>query len=251
MLTSKGSNDPRLRSFRPALALSAALMMLPNARAGWLCACLLLTLGCRTEKSTPEAAALAALGDYRPCLARLTTELGYAPCGAEPLADAVKCGGELPGVVPLRRWRCSPLPLPRSKAFNALVKAGNQAFAGIANDAAAPALLHAATFQILWQGDERTVERAGAWLRQGLASASDRQPFLADLGALHLLLAERSGRTDALLRAIEYLEQALEEQPDAAGPHYNLALALSQLGLSGAAREEWSRFLTLEPQGPW
>lgn len=250
--TSKGSHDTRLRSLRPALALSAVLMMLPNARVGWLCACFLLTSGCRAEKSAPEAAALSALGDYRPCLARLTTELGYAPCGAEPLAGAVKCGGALPGVMPLRRWQCSPRPLPRSKAFNALVKAGSQAFAGIANDEpASPALLHAATLQILWQGDERTVERAGAWLRQGLASASDRQPFLADLGALHLLLAERSGRTDALLRAIEYLEQALEEQPDAAGPHYNLALALSQLGLSGSARDEWSRFLALEPQGPW
>jgi CHAT domain-containing protein/tetratricopeptide (TPR) repeat protein len=234
------------------LALSVALMMLPNARVLWLSAFLLLAPGCRTEESTPEAAALAALGDYRPCLARLTTELGYVPCNAEPLAHATKCSGELPGLVPLRRWHCSPRPLPRSKAFNILAKVGTQTFADIAKEeATAPALLHAATLQILWQGDERTVERAGAWLRQGLASAPDRQPFLADLGALHLLLAERNGQTNALLRAIEYLEQALEEQPDAAGPRFNLALALSQLGLFGSAREEWTRFLTLEPQGPW
>lgn len=231
---------------------SAVMRALPTAWVVWLGACLLLTLRCRREESISEAAALAALGDYRPCLARLTTELGYAPCGAEPLRGAVRCGGELPGVVSLGRWHCSPRPLPGSSAFNALVKASGRSLAVNAkNEVAAPELLRAATLQILWQGDERTVERAGTWLRQGLAAASDRQPFLADLGASNLLLAERSGQTVALLHAIEYLEQALEERPDAAGSHYNLALAFSQLGLSGSAREEWGRFLTLEPKGPW
>lgn len=235
------------------MAISAVLMKLPNIWTCWIWACLLLTLGCRAEPSSGDAAALASLGSYRPSRARLATEFGYVSCSAEPPAeDAANCDGQLPGVIALKRWHCSPRPLPRSTAFKALVKAGAKAIAGLAPEVAtAPELLHAATLQILWQGDEHKIEQAAAWLRQGLVFASDRQPFLTDLGAVHLILAERSGKTEELLRAIEYSEQALDEHPDAAGPRYNLALALSQLGLSGSAREEWKQFLTREPRGPW
>lgn len=226
-------------------------MILSSTRACWLCICFLSSLACRSEEST-STAALAALGNYRPYQVRLTTTLGYAPCTKPSAEVAASCDRELPGVVPLRRWQCSLPPPPRSIAFKALVRAGAEAFAGTTpEEATAPNLLQAATIQILWQEDERTVERAGAWLRQGLALTSDRQPFLTDLGAVQLILAELSGRTDALLRAIEYSAQALDEQPDAASPRYNLALALSQLGLSVAARKEWNRFLVHEPQGPW
>ena len=236
-----------------ALTTSSFLTMRPNLWACCLWACLLLTLGCRAETSTADAAALDGLDNYRPSQARLATELGYAPCSIEPPArETATCDSALPGVSALEQWRCSPRPLPRSPAFNNLVKAGAKLFAGAApEEATAPELLRAATLQILWQGDERTVERADAWLRQGLAVTSDRQPFLTDLGAVHLILAERSGRTDNLLQAIEYSEQALDERPNTPGPRYNLALALSQLGLSGSAKEEWERFLTHEPQGPW
>jgi len=237
-----------------AIRILAALRRLPNAWIYQLCAGFLFIMACRAEKTSASgAAALAALGNYRPYQARLTTELGYVPCTAEPVAVAkADCRGELPGVTLLRRWHCSPQPYPRSKAFNALIKAGARDFSRIAReDAAAPELLHAAILQLLWQGNARTVERSDAWLRQGLAVASDRQPFLADLGAVDLILAERGGTTSSLLTSIESSEQALEERPDAAGPRFNLALALSQLGLSSAATEEWKRFLIRESRGPW
>lgn len=226
--------------------------MLPNTRVCQLCACLLFTLGCRAERPSSNEA-LAALGNYRPYQARLTTALGYAPCVAEPFSEGTSnCDGGLPGVAPLRRWNCSPRPRPQSQAFTILVKAGAEAFARAARDDASESeLLKAANVQLLWQGDEQMVERAAAWLRRGLEVASDRQPFLADLGAVHLVLAERSGKTEELLRSIEYSEQALEEQPHAADPRYNLALALSQLGLSGSAQLEWQQFLAHKPPDPW
>jgi CHAT domain-containing protein/tetratricopeptide (TPR) repeat protein len=223
--------------------------MLPNHWRCWLSACLLFTLSCDGGKSVE--AGLAGLGSYRPCQARLTTELGYARCTAEPLAEsATRCGGELPGVAPLPRWRCSPLPRPGSKAFQTLVRAGAEAFARV-SPAAAPDLLRAATLRIFGQPDEPRAEQAAAWLRRGLAVASDRESFLADLGAVHLILAERGDRSEDLLRSIEYSEQALEERPAAAGPRYNLALALSQLGLTGPATAEWRRFLAGKHTGPW
>ncbi|HEX6903626.1 MAG TPA: CHAT domain-containing protein [Thermoanaerobaculia bacterium] len=153
---------------------------------------------------------------------------------------------------PLRKWRCSCLPRSGSKAFQTLVQGGAKASANAAPEAAAPPdLLRAATLRIFSQPDEPNAEQAAAWLRRGLAVASDREPFLSDLGAVHLVLAEQGGRSEDLLRSIEYSEQALEERPAAAAPRYNLALALSQLGLTGRACAEWRRFLVGEPTGPW
>lgn len=192
---------------------------------------------------------IAALLPYRPSLARLSTDLGHVPCSPGPSRGT---GDGEPGVLPLTSWQCSAPPDHRTQAFRTLRRATYQARTQASSRQATPAQLRwAATLQLFSRHEPKAVEKAHAWLRRGLASAADPAPFLTDLGALYLILAEDTGKTRYLLQSIEASDRALEKAPDAAAPRYNLALALTQLGLADSAREQWDRFLDREPRGPW
>ena len=64
---------------------------------------------------------------------------------------------------------------------------------------------------------------------------------------LAYLLVE-DGRRDA---AIPLFERAIGLRPDFAEAHFNLAMALSELGQRVRARTHWKRYLELDPRGPW
>ena len=220
-----------------------------RSRLLWLGICLLIEPG---GARSPAERALAALGAYRPWLARLTAEPRYAPCGAEPEAQPLGCGTDLPGAIAIRRWQCSPPPASGSPArrgpggrprrvLRRELRPRRRRRPCCGGRRSSNCCRH----------DELSIERAEGWLRQALATAPDRRPILSDLGAVELARAQRSGSSQALLRSIEYSQQALDEGAVAAAPRFNLALALSELGVVGAARRSGRRLLEREPRGPW
>lgn len=213
-----------------------------------------LVLQPRTGRA-PRDLTLALLGSYRPILPRLAEPPGYASCVFEaPVAKAASCDGELPGLLRLGRWRCSPPPPPASSAARALAEARAHVFGAISPAEAPPSLLRrAALLDLLASADGRAGKRAEAWLIQalGTADALDRPGILSELGGAELASAERDGNAAALVRAIEHSQQALDDGAPGPVPRFNLALALSELGLSMAARKEWQRLLAEEPAGPW
>lgn len=210
--------------------------------------CALMAMGSRASFEQT----LGAIGNYRPWLARFTEQPSYAPCEPEGSPSRGRCGGELPGVVAPRRWRCSPPPFPTSAAGRALLAASEDVFASVApEEATAPALHRAAVVQLLSRRGEQGVDQAEAWLRQALEITADRPGVLTDLGALELARAQESGGAEVLLRSIELSQHALDEGASGSAARFNLALALSELGITGEARKEWLLFLEREPEGPW
>ena len=217
-------------------------------RVAWLPLALILAPGTRA----PFDRTLAALGDYRPFVSRLSVEPGYAGCRVEERALVAGCDGELPGAIRPARWRCSAPPAAGSAAAATLRGAREAVFAGVAVESAAASLLHrAAVLELLSQPDERGIAKAQAWLEQALATASDRRAILADLGAVELARAQTTGEAEPLLRAIERSQQAIDEGAPDAAPRFNLALALSSLGLVEEARAEWVRLRAREGHGAW
>jgi CHAT domain-containing protein len=214
----------------------------------WLAIWLLIEPGSRL----PLDRARATLGSYRPLLSRLTVEARYAPCRLERPASTASCTSDLPGAVTPETWRCSPAPPYGSAAAAALFDARSAALAGTSPETASASALHrAAILELLARPDERGLAKAEGSLRQALATAANRGAILSDLGAVELEWAQRKGNAEALVRAIEYSQQALDEGADAGPARFNLALALSELGVVEEAQTEWHRLLVREPRGPW
>jgi tetratricopeptide (TPR) repeat protein len=80
--------------------------------------------------------------------------------------------------------------------------------------------------------------------RRALACESDQPEAQYNLG---YLLLERGDAGSAL----RHFESALESDPRFADAWFNHALALEHLGRAREARASWSRYLDLEPRGPW
>ena len=72
-----------------------------------------------------------------------------------------------------------------------------------------------------------------------------------DLGAVHLLLYDRTGSADELVSGLESFERALDLSPRRNEARFNHALVLQILGLHPAAAKEWRDLLEAEPGGPW
>ena len=80
--------------------------------------------------------------------------------------------------------------------------------------------------------------------RRALACESDQPEAQYNLG---YLLLERGEAASAL----RHFESALGADPRFADAWFNHALALEHLGRAREARPSWSRYLDLEPRGPW
>src|ERR1700741_2423708 len=66
---------------------------------------------------------------------------------------------------------------------------------------------------------------------------------MSDLAAAHYVRAQREDRQSDFLRAREAAEQAVAAEPELPAAHFNRALVLEELGLSGQAIAEWDQFL--------
>lgn len=91
------------------------------------------------------------------------------------------------------------------------------------------------------RGDHAGAERL---YRRALACESDQPEAQYNLGYLLLESGDAAG-------AIKHFEVALESDPRFADAWFNHALALEHLGRALDARPSWSRYLDLEPRGPW
>src|SRR6185295_14553169 len=58
-------------------------------------------------------------------------------------------------------------------------------------------------------------------------------------------------RGDDLFRAVDLAAQTLEILPNLKEAQFNLALGLEAISLRETAKEEWRRYLTLDPGSPW
>ena len=51
--------------------------------------------------------------------------------------------------------------------------------------------------------------------------------------------------------AAKYFARAVQLDPGFADAHFNLAMALEELGRRTEARPHWARYLELDPDGSW
>jgi CHAT domain-containing protein len=219
-----------------------------GGRSLWLAICLLI----EPRSQLPFDQAVAALGSYRPFVSRLTVEMPYATCRLDRPAAAASCKGALPGALTPAQWQCSPPPHSGSTAARALATARARVLSGSRREAASTSVLHrTAILELLLQPDERGIAEVERLLRRALMTATDRGTILSDLGAVELARAQRKGSAEALVQAIEYSQQAITEGAQGGVARFNLALALSELGLVEEARKEWHRLLMREPNGAW
>ncbi len=68
---------------------------------------------------------------------------------------------------------------------------------------------------------------------------------MSDLAAAYYVRAQREDRPSDFLRALEAAEQAVAAEPELPAAHFNRALVLEELGLSGQAIAAWDQFLRL------
>lgn len=82
------------------------------------------------------------------------------------------------------------------------------------------------------------------------AAKSETPAALSNLAAVLVNEAEGSNRT-AALEAVSVATRAIADEPDLAPAHFNLALALEQLGLTHHARAEFRRAAELDGTSGW
>jgi CHAT domain-containing protein len=187
----------------------------------FLAAC--TVVGCRAPRPPEHAsglAAVAAAARTRPMQARLARQLPHRPFAPQGI-------------------RATPSP----EVVEAARRALHDARGGGAGAASTRAGVE------LWTGEP---EAALSTLLDGLERAPLDAALWTDLSAvyLHLGEAERPGlRTTA--RALDTATRAVGLAPTAPEPAFNLALALSALGLADAAGEAWARAAALERDSEW
>jgi CHAT domain-containing protein len=145
-------------------------------------------------------------------------------------------------------WRCVPTPdAPVAEVAALAARARARA------DAGDPAALQVLALTDLQWGDlaGKSLERSISWLGAAARSASSRADALGDLAAAHLVRARRDGDARELLAAIEASEDAIAHSPRHAPAHFNLALAMDQLGLRDQASAAWRSAGTLETDAAW
>jgi tetratricopeptide (TPR) repeat protein len=81
-------------------------------------------------------------------------------------------------------------------------------------------------------------------------SPADARPW-SDLAAAEYMAALRLGRFSLYPVALAHADRALRLDPKLAEALFNRALILERLGLTKAAREAWSRSLSVDPSSKW
>ena len=95
------------------------------------------------------------------------------------------------------------------------------------------------------------LDQAEAQLAMALEKAPDQAQLHTDLGALFY---ERSFNSDPftwLSKAVDHCDQAIKVDPQMVEAWFNRALCHYQMALFKQAREDWERYLQLDPKSPW
>ncbi|MBI4907411.1 MAG: hypothetical protein HY820_27545 [Acidobacteria bacterium] len=97
----------------------------------------------------------------------------------------------------------------------------------------------------------RNPEAAIETYTRALEQRPDDPDLLAGLGMACALNAEASNRPVDYGKAIEYLTRSLQAKPDAAETIFNRAIVYERMFLVKEAIDEWTRYLSLDPNGEW
>lgn len=191
--------------------------------------------GCWGRSRAPEELA------YRPALARLSRDTGYAACreGVAPNGPPGSAGSVL------RPWICSPRPEPDSAVFQVLLASN-----AMSADSASAELHHEALSALLWQSSVELERAVQALAIASVASGGDAR-VLSDLAAAHLAVALERRRPGEILSAVVAAGDALRQAPDYPPALFNRALALELLGLTTPAGEAWREYLARDGSSAW
>jgi CHAT domain-containing protein len=109
-----------------------------------------------------------------------------------------------------------------------------------------------ALVDLLWaDGSAATLDRAIGTLRTVARLAPRRASALADLSAALLMRAERRGEARDVFEGAEMAALAVSADSADVTARFDLALALTRLGLVDEAVRAWDEYLAAEPRGPW
>jgi CHAT domain-containing protein/tetratricopeptide (TPR) repeat protein len=211
----------------------------------------------------PRAAAplqdlVAALGSRRTVEPRLTGGFAYASCAPLPPPSVSREGLIGPSsltpattaVAGIATARCSELPASGTPAWNALAKAtaSIQHWRGREPHAAA---LAASAVAALTANRSSGAERAVRDLEAAAAERPSDPRILSDLAAACFVRAQRRQDPADLIRALAYVERAVEIAPRLPEALFNRALILARLHLRTQAVAGWKRFQSVEPGTGW
>lgn len=170
----------------------------------------------------------------RPFVARLSIPVRYVECPVRSdtgLADPCE-GRDIPALGP--EWA-----LVAGKVAQAL------------EGAADPDALHAAAILDLLSGPPvKALDRSISYLEMASRIAPTADRFV-DLSAAYLARANRDGDARSVVAALDAASKAI--RADSANPaaRFNLALAMSELGLFSGAREAFQASMATEPESDW
>lgn len=146
---------------------------------------------------------------------------------------------------PLRAARNSAVPAPGDDRM-ALRAAAADVYRTATYDNS-PAAGHAlAVAEILLGNPRAAVKRL-----ESLAGSAADVASQTDRGVAQYLVATRDDEPSRLGKALAATDAALQTNPASAEARFNRALIIETLGLRDTAREEWDRYLHLDPDSAW
>jgi CHAT domain-containing protein/tetratricopeptide (TPR) repeat protein len=98
---------------------------------------------------------------------------------------------------------------------------------------------------------EGNSEGAIKTLRQALDLKPDSQQVKIDLASAYFERAESTANALDIGTAVEWLSQALKQDPDNSVALFNRAIVYERLFLYDQARQDWERYLQVDPKGEW
>lgn len=179
------------------------------------------------------------LDGFRPMEPRLTGGFAHRPCQRE----------REPGRL-LARARCSALTHEPRETIRELDKVG-RALRGVRAPSAYE-LQAQGVWHLVWHSlGPHEVERGVEDLEGAVEKGPPDAAILSDLAAAYYLRAQERDEVLDLVNATVTALEALDQNPDLPEGRFNLALALTALGLPESARQAWDDVVRLEGPSPW
>jgi CHAT domain-containing protein/tetratricopeptide (TPR) repeat protein len=191
------------------------------------------TAGPRPDGSLSPMERLAREAPGRVFAARLSIDLPYRPCSAEPAHLDSTMVRQPCGAADDQPLQLYGLASARS---------------GWNPDSMRAAAL---TSMLYWDGADTTADAAVQGLRRAVDLAGDSVPLLVDLSAAYLVRAERTLNSKDLVVALESAERALLRDPRNVPALFNKALALEWMGVHEQAAKAWAAYLRVDSTSEW
>ncbi|HEX6748546.1 MAG TPA: CHAT domain-containing protein [Longimicrobium sp.] len=217
----------RSRSLQLA-GIVAALLLAAGGAAMWLHG------STRPPAPAELMEALSRAGVTRGFGPRLSIQVEYRTCrqvyGPDPGVPMTECPADTPSAR-LRRT------VGRAKAR---VRQG-----------ADPTAMHVVALGDLLSAGDPALERAISVLQSVALLTDAPADALSDLAAAHLVRAERRQSPRNLLEAVEAASRALEADSGHPAARWNLAYALTRLGVDGEASRAWAAYRAVDSVSGW